>query len=178
MIKYFDISQKNGYRKKLQLLLWSVLPLFLLCYLLAFKKTLNTINAYNNNRMAALQSSRKLDSLSVYEKKSDEIGSWKKQYILDSTVMDANIVAALNVHCDDLGLNFKEYKPLGISNQHVWTRIVTVAGDYKAMLKLVFNLEQENRICRVASVNFKKVKDNSSGKEDLNCTFYIQNVIK
>ncbi|MCH5718222.1 hypothetical protein [Niabella hibiscisoli] len=38
MLKYFDILQKNDYRGKWQLLMWSLLPLLLICYLLAFKK--------------------------------------------------------------------------------------------------------------------------------------------
>ncbi|MCH5718223.1 hypothetical protein [Niabella hibiscisoli] len=68
------------------------------------------------------------DSVSIYDSKLASVNSWKKQYMLDSSIMDAQVIAAINMSCDELALQFKEYKPLGLSSQHVWTRMLKVEG--------------------------------------------------
>lgn len=178
MLKYFNILQKNDYRGKWQLLLWSLLPLLLICYLLAFKKTFGIINEFNNNRQQALLSDVRRDSASIYDAKLASVDSWKKQYMLDSNMMDAQVIAAINRSCDELGISFKEYKPLGLSSQRVWSRMVKVQGDFQNILKLVYELEQSNKICRVASLDFQKKKGSGEEQDELYCIFYIQNVIK
>jgi hypothetical protein len=178
MLKYFDILQKNDYRGKWQLLLWSLLPLLLICYLLAFKKTFSIISEYGSNQEKAQLSSVRKDSASVYDSKLAAVNSWQKQYMLDSSMMDATVIASINMSCDELGLNFKEYKPLGLSAQHVWTRMVKVQGAFQSILKLVYELEQTNKICRVTSLDFQKKKGSGEEPDELYCTFYIQNVLK
>ncbi len=178
MLKYFDISGKNDYRAKWQLLLWSVLPLFIICYLLAFKKTFTTISEFHNNKEKVQLSLLRKDSVAIYDSKLDAVNGWKKQYMLDSAVMDAHVIATMNLSCNELGLNFKEYKPLGLSVQNVWTRKVVVQGDFKSILKLVYELEQVSKICRIASLDFQKKKTGSGHDFELDCGFYVQNVIK
>ncbi|HMR84489.1 MAG TPA: hypothetical protein PKE30_15205 [Niabella sp.] len=178
MLKYFDISGKNDYRSKWHLLLWSVLPLFIICYLLAFKKTFRTISEFHNNKEKAQLSLLRKDSVAIYDLKLAAVNGWKKKYTLDSTVMDAQVIATMNLSCNELGLNFKEYKPLGLSAQNVWTRRVVVQGDFKSVLKLIYELEQVNKICRIASLDFQKKKTERGEDFELNCAFYVQNVIK
>ncbi|WP_460687913.1 hypothetical protein [Niabella aquatica] len=178
MDKYFYILQKNDYRSKWQLLMWSALPVFLICYFLAFKKTFNTITAYNKNQLLTRQAGSRQDSLAIYDTKLNAINAWKKQYILDSAVMDAHVLATINIICDELGINFNEYKPLGTSRQNVWTRLVTVEGDFNTILQMIYKLEQVDKICRIASVDFKKAKSSGDKAGELYCTLYIQNVIR
>ena len=124
-----------------------------------------------------MQADTKIDSMAIYDSKLKNMAAWRKQYLIDSSIMDANILATLNLSCKDLGLQFKEYKPLTTNAQSIWTRAITVQGGFIPILALVYQLEQIERICRVASVNFKKQKAGDES-EELSCTLYIQNVIK
>jgi len=178
MLKYVDILKKNDYRGKWQLLLWSILPLFIICYLFAFNRTFRTISEFHNNQAKAQLSHLRKDSAAIYDSKLAAVNSWKKQYMLDSAVMDAHVIEAMNLSCSTLGLHFKEYKPLGLSSQNVWTRRVVVQGDLKSILKLIYELEQVNKICRIASLDFQKKKAGSGDDFELDCSFYVQNVIK
>lgn len=122
--------------------------------------------------------SMKLGSSSAYEAKISEINKWKRQYLLDSSVMDAALIAKVSMACGELGINLKEYKPLIRSERGIWTRLITVSGDFKNMLGLIYQLEQVEKICRIASVDFQKLKMPGDEGMVLDCTLYIQNFVK
>ena len=177
MINGFHIWNKKDYRSKWKLLLWSVLPILAVCYLLAFKKTFTVIKEYKANLALADKNELRKDSVMVYDVKMSVLDSWKKQYLLDSAVMDADIIASVNLSCNEIGIDFKEYKLLGLSSQGIWTRLITVGGDFRGILQLIYRLEQVNKICRIGSINFQKTKQGEEG-EQLNCSLYVQNILK
>ncbi|ANH80047.1 hypothetical protein A8C56_02775 [Niabella ginsenosidivorans] len=176
MSKVIDIKPGRSYRQKLQVLLWSVIPLLLLCYLLGFKKTGGIVKDYHNNVRLQQQGSLLADSMAVFEKRLSAVAAWKKQYLADSSGMDGKTLAAINNLCNSLELELKEYKPLGKSNQGIWTRMVTVSGPFQKILSLISQLEQKERLCRIASVKYQKIKDGE--KEELVSTLYIQNILE
>lgn len=176
-MKAFDtLLNKYDYKHRLQLLRWSIVPIFLLCYFFAFKKTFTTIKEYSKNTALAIQGSTLNDSLKIYEAKQTNLSLWKKQYIIESGMNDGNILADINIECRNLGLKFIEYKPLGINSENIWTRSFTVEGDFLPILRLMYSLEQLKKLCRVASVSYKKVK--VKDVDALQCTFFIQNIIQ
>jgi hypothetical protein len=166
---------KVDYKAKLRVLMWSVLPIVFLCYSLGFRKTIGVIKEYGRN--AALQRNAALitDSMEVFRTKQQAVGNWKKQYLVDSTGMDGMVLASINSHCDRLGLQFKEYKPMGVSGQRIWTRMVSVEGKYRDMLQLVFLMEQRDKLSRIASVKYQQQKEEDGGS--LRCNIYIQNIV-
>ncbi|SDD43097.1 hypothetical protein [Niabella drilacis] len=176
MSKEMNIKPPVPYRKRLQWLLGSVIPLLLICYLLGFRKTASMIGEYHRNQHLQEQGVRMADSMQVFEKKRDAVARWQKQYRVDSSRLDGAVLASINSRCDELGLQFKEYKPLGTSSQEIWTRMVTVEGSFQQILQLIFQLEQEDQLCRIASVKYQNVKEDDT--EVLNCSLYIQNVVK
>ncbi len=175
MSKAVTIKSPVTYRQRLQWLLWSVVPLLLLCYLLGFRKTAAVISDYHKNQRLQQQGALMSDSMQVFEKKQEAVDRWQKQYLVDSSRLDGAILASINSRCDALGLQFKEYKPLGTSAQDIWTRVVTVEGTFHKILQLIFQLEQQEQLCRIASIKYQHIKEGDS--EVLNCSLYIQNVV-
>lgn len=168
------IKDKN-YQRWLRFLLWSVVPWFFLCYLFAFGRTVALIKDYQRNKDLQQHAMQMRDSLRIFEDRRLAVSKWRSQYLLDSTVMDAGILASVNSHCDRMGLAFKEYKRLGMDGRRIWTRMLTVEGDFKAILQLVYLMEQRERLCRIAAVRYQKQKEEEGGA--LQCSIYIQNII-
>ncbi|MBO9620536.1 MAG: type 4a pilus biogenesis protein PilO [Niabella sp.] len=170
------IKPPRSYRQQLKLLLWSIAPLLLLCYLLAFKKTGAVVRDYKKNLQLQQHSAALEDSVAAFEKKQAAIAEWKKQYLADSARMDGRLLASVNNLCNELELELKEYKPMGIGSQDIWTRVITVEGPFHNILSLVYQLEQKERLCRIASVKYQKTKEGEA--EVLNGSLYIQNVLE
>ncbi len=171
------LLHKYDYRRRLQLLRWSIVPILLVCYFLAFKKTFNVIRDYRRNTVLAVQGAALNDSLKIYDARQNNIALWKKQYMIEPETVDGGLLADINIECRNLGLKFIEYKPLGTNGENIWTRSVTVEGDFSPILRLVYSLEQVKKLCRVASINYKEATTGDDA-EMLQCTLFIQNIIQ
>jgi len=169
------IKEKLNYKVKLQALVWSVLPVLLLCYLLAFKKTIGVVKEYNHNKEMQRSAALMADTMEVFRAKQQAVNNWKKQYMVDTTGRDGMVLASINSHCDSLGLQFREYKPMQVNGQRIWTRMVSVEGKFRDMLQLIFIMEQRDKLCRIASVRYQQQKEEEGGS--LRCSMYIQNIV-
>ena len=90
------------------------------------------------------------------------------------------LLKAVSGYCKEKGIVLKEF-PSPVANTEngyvVETSMFTVEGDFTGVLKLVYLLEQKERLGRIASVEYKKAK-NQSKKTVLLTTIYVQNVRK
>jgi hypothetical protein len=168
-------NDKLNYKGRLRALKWSVLPVLCLCYLLGYKKTIGVIQEYGHNKELQRSAALAADSIKLFRAKQQTVSNWKKQYLVDSTSRDGMVLASINNHCDSLGLQFKEYKPMGVSGQRIWTRMVSVEGEFRDLLQLVFLMEQRDRLCRIASVKYQQQREEDGGA--LRCSIYIQNIV-
>lgn len=176
-MKIFNLWQgKYEYRRKLQLVQWSAIPVVLLCYFLAFKKTVITASEYYKNKEAAVLSQNMDGNRKNFEARQNNISIWKKRYLMESTMADAKILSDLNAECVNLGLKFIDYKPLGTNKENVWTRCITVEGDFFPLLQLIYSIEQMKNYCRLTSIKYEAVYATDEIRV-LQCTFFIQNII-
>ena len=161
----------------MRFLLWLLLPVLLILYLFTFKRTFNLIDSYNRNLESFQNKALHGDAIFFLFSKVKAINTWKGQYMLDSTMTGKNVIATINLRCEELGLIFNEYRPLKASKDHIWTRLINVAGDFHSLLQLMYELEQIDKVCRVACVIFQKQKETGTTPASLSCTFYVQNLL-
>lgn len=166
---------RYSFRQRWQLLCWSVVPLLLLCYWLAFSGTISLITACRQIEGRLRAEAMGEGERRLLGRKREAAAGWKQQYMVDSARLDEPILSSVNQQCDSLGLELKEYKPLGVGEHGVWTRQVTIKGGFGALLQLVFGMEQEERRCRLAAVRLLQMKDDQ--QESLHGIIYIQNIL-
>jgi hypothetical protein len=168
------------YKQKLKLLSIFILPILFICYKLAFANTIQEYKKYREylNQNTSLNNSE--NSLSALNAKKQAIETFLKEYELDTLNTNKNLIAVVTNFCNENRLEFKEYKPLNIFHVQelpVFTRAVTVEGDFIKCLQLVYALENENPVGHVSSVQYKTYEDVQTKAVRLNCTLYIQNIV-
>jgi hypothetical protein len=172
------MNRKWTYRQKLRLLLPAFGLALILCYLLAFRLTIREYQQYDRLRQVPVAGDPGDHALAVLEEKKRTLEQLDLLHATDTVVLDRQLLNTLDSCCEAFHLDLKEYKPLPVPDTGgVWTRRVTVEGRFAGALRLVYVLEQKHPLCRVASVDFKKYKDNQDKKNRLSCTLYVQNLV-
>ena len=128
----------------------------------------------------------KLENIHESEK-NKEVVEQKQQYLeqrissffIDSISHQDFLIETLTHYCHNNGILLQEL-PAMTSHQEgdflVGTYKVVLEGNYKNLLKLVYLLEQKNKIGRVSSVSFIYKFDNKRKKNVLSMYLYIQNI--
>ena len=173
------MNKRWTYRQKLRLLIPAYVLALLLCYLLAFRQTFREYAQYRRNRQTAVAGDPGASALAVLEEKKRTLGQIDQLSASDTVVLDRELLATLDSCCEVFHLSLKEYKPLPLpdTGARVWTRRLMVEGRFAGALQLVYVFEQKHPLCRIASVDFKKYKDNQDKKTRLSCILYVQNLV-
>lgn len=83
--------------------------------------------------------------------------------------------------CQEKGVLLREFPQTIFSEEkdlRIETNVFTVEGDFKKLLGLVYELEQKQKVGKLASVNFQMRKDPKTKTKNLTVTIYVQNVKK
>ena len=167
-------------KQKLKLLGLSIVPVLLICYKLAFTRTLEAYSEHRNH----IQSQQVLDasftSASMVAAKQGQINRFLSTFILDTADARKNLLFVVTSFCNENRLKLKEYKPLGTrmaSGQKMVTRMVTVEGDFIKCLQFVYTLEKRMQVGRISSVYYKTFNNLKDHTIQLNCTIYVQNLV-
>ncbi|MBK8787013.1 MAG: hypothetical protein IPN43_11095 [Chitinophagaceae bacterium] len=103
-----------------------------------------------------------------------------KNHTADTVNSPKETLAFITSFCKLNKLKLTEYLPMQItenSNFNIATRQISVEGSYTLLLKLLFELENQQFYGRLCSANFKSIEDPYSHKIILTCTLYLQNLI-
>jgi hypothetical protein len=167
-----------SYQKKYYLSLLSSVLLAIIIYQFAISKTislyqknqdLNTKLKEAVNTPAQLETIYKnLASLNkfIQSNQSDSAGS----------VHDA-LLGILSRYCKENGTLLKSFPETSFyteGNFEIQTNTFTLQGSFVPLLRLVYLLEQKERIGKVSSLNFQATKDYDSKKTVLPVTVYLQ----
>jgi hypothetical protein len=91
------------------------------------------------------------------------------------------LLSVISGYCQANNVLLREIPKTTITKEKdylVETNIFVVEGGFRKLLELIYLLEQQNRIGKVASVNFMSRTDSRTGKNILALSIYIQNVKK
>lgn len=172
-----QLNKAGKNQNRLLMVIAGSIVICLLAWNGAFKKTINT---YYEVRL--LQDSKNLITQNSIMKQqlTNEIGQLNSVLAIGKNKINTeSVFEELVTLCESIGniqiLNFPDIHQVETNGYKVTTVFVTVEGNFHELLTLVYKLERDKNIGRLASANFKKTKEIKTGEEHLNLTILIQN---
>jgi hypothetical protein len=169
------------YKKKNMYLLAGVVLFAFLSYKMAFQ---NTLTAYRE--VCSLK-----EQLRMAQDAPKKINALQQQMISIERILGTGQRADTNVqqqllgivtdYCQKSNTVLREFPKTIQKTQDdylVETNIFILEGNFTKLLRLIYLLEQKNRIGKIASVNFLSKKDFKTKLPALTSTIYLQNVKK
>ncbi len=175
MLKGLTYKKKNRF-------LWVGLFLFAwIIYSYAISDTLKAWNDCDEMEQRLAQAADAPMQNAVLEKRLKEmealIGSGK-QGAVDARQELMGIAAAW---CQESRCTLREFPATILTEEkdlRVETNMITLEGNFKELLGLVYKLEQRDKPGKLASVDFQMKKDPKTKNRILTATIYIQNIKK
>ena len=170
--------EKLSYKQKNKVLLGGFALVLVLAGLTSFG---NTFGLYLENQ--ALK-----DKLEIARDAPEQIGNFKSQltqlqqtisYLEESADLRKELLNNVGKASTEMKVLFKEFKPstFFVSDDiYVETHEIVLEGDYKSLLKVIYQVEQTLKIGKLTSVRFFKEKDRSTRKVKLACSISIQSL--
>lgn len=169
------------YSKKNKLLIAAAIVAVYLIYVFAIKKTITQRNEYNNLQTKieliknapsmAIQLQQQLLQMDAKIGNNTSNGQKTGQALLE----------LLSDYCKNNKAVLRDFpasKNLQQGDLLVETNVFIVEGNYETLLKLVYLLEQKQKLGKVASVRYQYKKDIKTRNMALTATVYLQNIKK
>ena len=163
------------YKKKYQLFLGGVVVFLFLSYWLAFGKTWN---AYRASQQLTQQQSSAGQAWQQIEQYEQQLAHLEKQQGNPSFSQNY-LFQQVTTFCQEQGLSIQSmpesivYKEQDMQILH---NPITVEGAFIPMVKLLYELEQQQHLGQVVSVDFKLGKNYQSRQQELTAAIYLQNI--
>jgi hypothetical protein len=170
----------RSYKQKLKWLGAAAALSLLLCYSLAFRKTLREYSKYAAYARTGEDQDMGGVSLQELNERADKANILYSRYVLDTLQPDKNLLSVASNYCKLNNLQLKEYRPVNLyrsDNAQVLTRTVTVEGPFSGCLKFLYLLETTKSTGRVCSADFRSYTDPRDKRIILDCIIYVQNLI-
>lgn len=172
-----QLNKAGKNQNKLLMVVSGSIIVCMLAWNWAFKKT---ITEYNDALL--FQDSKNLMAQNLIHKQQllSEINQLNsvlaigKNKIHTESVFD-ELVTVCGLVGDIRILSFPDIHQIETNGYKVTTLFASLEGNFSDLLSLVFELEKNKNIGRLASINFKKDKDIKTGEEYLNLTILLQN---
>lgn len=167
------------YRSKNKLLLSGIVLLLILCYFLAIN---NTIELYQSNndtktKLTALQNAPQ--QISSLNKRLAFLNSRVEQYVRGKDFEQEDILVAISDFCKTNRLKIVDFPKSELKEKEdivIETFNFVVEGNYVNLVKLIYAIEVEQKLGRIASLNFETIVDRRTKKKRLTLSVYLQNL--
>ena len=169
---------KMTYNNKLKLLLSGLLLLLAVCYMTAFRKTINEKKNLNRNRELVLNigniEKQQEALINRISKLNLDIVELPKEINIQEKLLEVvNSTVSANIKLIEIPKQeFFEDSDLLYFNQSI-----TVQGNFKDLLLFLKSVESDNRLGRVCSADFYKFHDRRTGASATRLKLYLQLII-
>lgn len=169
------------YRNKNKYLLGVFLLGIFLIYFLSIKNTLQyktECSELEERLSTASGAEGKIVGLQAKLKEFDNIIMQEEDTALTS---QQQLLGIVTDYCQSNQTVLRDFPQSKINRENefvVETNVFTLEGRFLKILDLIYQFEQKQRIGKVASVDFKSVKDIRTKSLTLNAAIYIQNIRK
>lgn len=143
----------------------------IVCYQLAVSKTLQQKEQFNALSKEAILFKNAPKQLSLLKQKKVYYDSLLTKYQLDGSSIQNNLLKVINTFANANNLkviSFLEPHTISKNDLLIMTYEFVIEGDYNAINKLIYQLEQETKFGEVINLHFEKKKNFRTGK------YYIQ----
>ncbi|MCD6067955.1 MAG: hypothetical protein K0S33_2781 [Bacteroidetes bacterium] len=166
------------YQRKLRLLLPVAIAALLFVYLFGLKKTFATRSDIRDKKEKLALSKDVNAKMSLVKAKLNSIDNMIGQKPDSSKKVIDIILEDVTTYCNNEGCTLKEIPEMHHAedkNFRIETYFITVEGDYRKLLNLVYLLEQKKKSGgRLSSCTLYTRKNNQTKKLSLESTLYIQ----
>lgn len=169
------------YRKKLILLGAGAFLFALFAYVLSVKKTVNVISEYHSTKEVLESNINSAEQVDALQTKLSELERYFGVNKNASDNFHETLLETVSVFCNENKLVLKNFPEAMIYNSgefSIETDPVIVKGGYVNLVKLIYELEQKNKLGNVASVAFETVVDSKTKTKSLILKIYVQNISK
>ncbi|WP_308990635.1 hypothetical protein QLS71_004045 [Mariniflexile litorale] len=144
--------------KNVLLLVGFVLTL-LLCYQIAISKTVALKKEYNTLKQQETLFKNTPKQVELLKQKQRYYDGLLSKYQLNGSSVQNNLLKTINSYADSTNLKVIEFIEPHIIYQNelkVSTYQFTLEGNYNAILKLIYKLEQETKFGEITNLHFEK----------------------
>jgi len=175
----FDQYIDNYKKKNIAIIMVAVL-FFSVAYILAFNKSFVLLkeNKILSKQLLVLDSAPK----ELAENKI-KLSSMNKNlgYVGSADEMSKEFILDFVSHYTDTSTVFLKSMPRTLvfdkNGYQLETNILELQGDFKQLTQLIYQIEYEYKISKIASVNYQLKTDLYTKRKDLILTLYLQNII-
>ncbi len=170
-----------GYKTKYYLLLTGCLMFLVLCYNLAFKKTIHEIKAIkeNTHQFANLQDApTQLRQLDLKLKNLNGGLFYEDRFTVNGEVL---LLEKANSLSKGLNLTITELPHNDIYNKNglsVKTQTIIIKGSFKELLTFLKCIERDRSLGNICSIDFFSQRESSSGTTSLKMKVFFQTIIQ
>lgn len=173
MLKNLTYRQKNKY------LIVGTILFLLLVYWTTLSKT---VELYHSNQRLQKQSNLVADApakIKQYERQIQQFEQRFQNVTQSGNDYQEQLLEVVSTFCQEHQLVLQNFPQPLVHTQNdfeVTTHIVEVEGSYHKLLQLVYELEQAQKLSRVASLDFRIEKDFRNKRSFLLATIYLRNI--
>lgn len=142
----------------------------LICYQLAFSKTLNLRNNYSQLRKEKSIYSNIPKTLSNLRQKEKYYDSLQIKYQLNGGSIQNTLLKNINEYSNANNLKIVSFFEPHVVVQNdltIKSYQFSIEGDYNSIIKLIYKIEQETKFGEIENVFFEKKKNFKTGKDYL-----------
>jgi hypothetical protein len=168
------MTNKN---RNILLIVGFIMALFL-CYKLAIVKTVDLKNEFDTLKSQELLFKDTPKQVSLLKQKQKYYDSILNKYHLSGSSLQNNLLKTINTFADSSGIKvitFLEPHIVTINDLKVNTYQFTLEGDYNAILKLIYKLEQKTKFGEIINLHFEKKTNFRSGTKYLQAHILLKN---
>lgn len=168
------------YRKKNKLLLIAGGVLAVLTYVLAISNTVDACILANDYESQAAHAASAPLKAAELERQLADMESMLSVQSKEEDIQQ-RLLGIVSAYCQSNGTVLREFPQTMHSEEkefRVETNVFTVEGTFTELLKLVYRLEQEEKLGKVSSVKYFMKKDPKTKTAALNAVIYLQNIKK
>lgn len=168
-----------SYRKKNQYLLIGAILFLFIAWFVAGNKT---YSLYSQNKTLSFNIQKGEDApktIGQLERKLNFFNSRLATFLSDSSKDENYMLEVVGNFCKKNRIVLKEFPPVSSQDEGdfiILTNKIIAEGNYKDLLRLVYELEQKSQVGRVTSVDFSSCMDNKRKKTVLAVSIYLQNI--
>lgn len=176
MLEKFLNLPKN---KKMSYLLIGGFLLLFLTYQLSISETISEWRENNNYKRSGIQNVSS-SSLSKQKQQLESLNLRLKTKAKDKEELRKSLLAKVSKLVSDLKLKLVSLPEITVKNEKGFDLFINkfgIEGNYEKQVKLLNQLEKTSEYGQVVSVEWKKIKNKSTKKDQLIMSLYIQSII-
>lgn len=164
-------------KTKMIVLLVGFLLALLLCYQLAISKTVALKKEYNSLKQQELLFKNTPKQVSLLKQKKTYYDNLLSKYQLNGSSVQNNLLKTINAFADSSKIKVVSFLEPHIINKNdlkISSYQMTLEGDFNAILKLIYILEQKTKFGEITNLHFEKKTNFRMGKKYLQARLLLK----